>query len=236
MARGKRRKPPRPSSSVPFPWDGKSEGNRRRIEANYRDVRDEVVRAALNGERPTSKLLKEWHITSLVGARLAEPWVAGHYRGEGPPKSQLRSCQNHVGGRLGASPTRVGQRVRETFAELDRRLDGLDARVNAGEGLETLYSDVLRLCAWTHGEWVRTHPFADHNGSTARLLALLIGLRYGVPLNLPGKPRPARSPLGLALSYDLAAENQMLGDDTVMVSYLDRLVNSSVPRPNSLGV
>ena len=235
MAPGKRRKRPRASSSVPFPWDGESEENRRRIEANYRQLRADVVRAALDGERPTSAIVQHWHVRALQGVRLAEPWVAGRYRGEGPRKSQLRSCHVHVGGRLGAPPLKVRERVRETFAELDRRLDDLDARVDAGEGLVTLYRHVLRLCAWTHGEWVRIHPFADHNGSTARLLTLMIGLRYGIPLNLPGKPRPARSPLGLALSYDLAAENQMLGDDTVMVSYLDRSANSSVPGPSSPG-
>src|SRR5450631_3555502 len=79
VAPGKGRKPSRPSSSVPFPWDGKSEVNRRRIEANYIRVHAEVVRAALDGERPTSQLVKQWHVKSLVTVRLAEPWVAGHY-------------------------------------------------------------------------------------------------------------------------------------------------------------
>ncbi|GAA4885053.1 hypothetical protein GCM10025788_26440 [Serinicoccus chungangensis] len=229
--RGKSRKVP-----VPFPWDSRSDSNRKRIEENYRHLRAEVVQSGLARNRPTPALVQGWHARSLDGIRLAEPWVAGHYRGEGPSGSQLRDALVHVGGRLGEPPAHVRQRVRGMFEELDRRIDGLDARVSVGEGLNTLYPDVLQLCAWAHGEWIRIHPFVDHNGSTARLLALMLGLRYGVPLNLPGKPRPPTPSFGLALSYNVAAENQMMGDDTVMVSYLDRLARASAAQHRGQGV
>lgn len=230
MARGRRRQPrSRPSPPVPFPWDSKSDQNRARIEANYRELRADVVEAALDGQRPTLAMVRQWHTRSLDGVPLSEPWVAGHFRGEGPPHSQLRSCQNHVAGHLGEAPNRVRQRVAETFAELARRCDDIETRMDASEGMATLYPDLLRLCAWVHGEWVRIHPFADHNGSTARLLSLMIGLRFGLPLNLPGKPRPKRSPFGIALSYDVAAANQMSGDDTAMVTYMHRLISQAPP-------
>jgi fido (protein-threonine AMPylation protein) len=114
--------------------------------------------------------------------------------------------------------------VAAAFQRLDTSLDDLDRRVAAGESLSTLYRDVLRVAARIHGEWVRIHPFVDHNGSTARLLCLAVGLRYGIPFKLPGKPRSELMADGLLPDYEQAADNQMLGDDTLMVRVLHRLV------------
>jgi fido (protein-threonine AMPylation protein) len=49
---------------------------------------------------------------------------------------------------------------------------------------------VVRLCAYTHGEWIRIHPFANGNGRTARLWANWMAVRYGLPPFVRIKPRP----------------------------------------------
>ena len=129
-----------------------------------------------------------------------------------------------VGWHLGASPSDVRSMVAATFQRLSIGLDALDRRTADGETVSDLYVDVLRVSAQIHGEWIRIHPFVDHNGSTARLLCLTVGLRYGVPFKLPGKPRNELSVDGLLPDYEQAAENQMLGDDSLMVRVLHRLV------------
>ncbi|MFD1946696.1 Fic family protein [Nocardioides aestuarii] len=129
---------------------------------------------------------------------------------------------------FGTPPARVRGEVTAAFAELDRRLDALDARIANGESVEDVYEDVLAVCAWIHGQWVRIHPFVDHNGSTARLLTVAVGLRYGIPLQLPGKPRSQLPTDGLVVDYNLAAGNQMSGDDHLMKLFLHDLVEETL--------
>ena len=158
------------------------------------------------------------------GHRAAQlPEVAGGYRGEGPVSSPLSVCINGVRGVPGANPAAVATLVSQFCTELHRRLDELDARRNSAETLVQLYPDVVRTAAWTHGEWVRIHPFADHNGSTARLITVTIGLLYGVHFQLPGKPRSAMPTPGLHLDYNQAASDQMLANDQNMVVVLNQL-------------
>ncbi|GAA1477097.1 hypothetical protein GCM10009623_15430 [Nocardioides aestuarii] len=211
---------------TPFPWD--AEKFKPRITSNFKGIEAEVADSALDMVRPTSDGVRAWHAASLEGVPLAEPWVAGRYRGQGPPNSRLANCPVHVGGVFGTPPARVRGEVTAAFAELDRRLDALDARIANGESVEDVYEDVLAVCAWIHGQWVRIHPFVDHNGSTARLLTVAVGLRYGIPLQLPGKPRSQLPTDGLVVDYNLAAGNQMSGDDHLMKLFLHDLVEETL--------
>lgn len=158
--------------------------------------------------------------------RVAEQAVVGGFRGEGPVGSLLSTADALINWHLGAPPCDVGPMVRAVFQQLDTNLDRLDARLAAGEGIGTIYPDVLGVAAQIHGDWVRIHPFVDHNGSTARLLCLAVGLRYGVPFNLPGKPRSLLAADGLLADYEQAANNQMLGDDRMMIRVLHSLVQN----------
>jgi hypothetical protein len=216
---------------TPFPWDKNLAANNNSIAVNYRRLLPDVVDTALDGHRPKVEDVRGWHQRSLRGVRLAEPEVAGGFRGEGPAGSELSTCQNAVidwstGAYYAtARPEDVDQRVTDMFTDLNTRLDSLDARLAAGETLAHVYADVIGTCAWVHGEWVRIHPFVDHNGSTARLLTRSIALLYGVILDLPGKPRSDIPDVGITLTYDTAAESQMLGNDLNMVTFLDRLAS-----------
>lgn len=214
-----------------FPWDSQLPANQTQIQTNFDALKPRVVEAALDGVRPTVDAVRTWHRRSLWGVRLAEPQVAGGFRGEGAPNSRLRTCQNGVrtpvGVIPGAPPAQVRRLIGETFDGLNRRLDELDARIAGGDQFAAYYADVLDQCAWLHGEWVRIHPFVDHNGSTARLLTMSVGLIYGVPLDLPGKPRSSMPSAGLVLHYEAAANNQMAGDDQLMVSFLHDLASTT---------
>lgn len=64
-------------------------------------------------------------------------------------------------------------------------------------------------------------------GGTARLLTMSVGLLYGVPLNLPGKPRSAMPEAGLELDYGSAAQAQMYGSDQAMVVLLHSIASAS---------
>lgn len=218
-ARGRRPQPP-------FPWDTNLRVNQSRINKNYVTLRKRVINDAVEGKRPTADTVRGWHKNSLEGIELAEPAVAGGFRGEGGPETQLKGAYATVGGAVGEFPDRVVGRVGRIFVTLEQRLDGLDERISNGETEADLYPDVIKLCAWLHGEWVRTHPFVDHNGSTARLLTMTVALLYGIALNLPGKPRAAMPDAGLLLDYNTAAQNQMLGDDQLMVVMLNQLANA----------
>lgn len=210
----------------PFPWDNNLRANQRRIGKNYAALRKSVIEAAVDGSRPTASIVRGWHKASLVGIDLAEPAVAGGFRGEGEPGTELSTAYALIGGAVGESPHNVSMRVTQTFNSLEQRLDALDVRLRAGESEADLYPDVIKLCAWLHGEWVRIHPFVDHNGSTARLLTMNIALLYGIALNLPGKPRSDMPKAGLVLDYNTAAQNQMLGDDQFMLVFLNQLANA----------
>ena len=52
---------------------------------------------------------------------------------------------------------------------------------------------VIALCAWAHGEFIRIHPFADGNGRMARAVLLWLATRYGLPVFLDLRPRPSGS-------------------------------------------
>lgn len=208
---------------TPFPWDPDLPANQNNIQSNYNRLLIDVVSAGRAGIRPTDAIVRDWHRSSLRGVALSQPEVAGGYRGQGPVGTPLAVCINGVRGVLGANPAAVATLVTRFFTELHRRLDDLDTRRTAGETLVQLYPDVVGTAAWAHGEWVRIHPFADHNGSTARLMTITIGLLYGVHFKLPGKPRSAMPNPGLHLDYNQAASDQMLGNDQNMVVVLNQL-------------
>lgn len=168
----------------------------------------------------------------MRGIPLAAKGVAGGFRGEGPVGSRLSTYNNGVlhpgiGFLSGYEYSRVVAAVRDTFVQLDGRLDAVDRRWHEGAAVAEIYEEVLEAAAWVHGQWVRIHPFADHNGSTARLMAVAIGMRYDIPLNLPGKPRSELATEGLQLDYEVAARNQMAGDDSLMKKLLHRAVVES---------
>ena len=69
----------------------------------------------------------------------------------------------------------------------------IPARYPAGQELDgDGLAAVIDLCAWTHAEWVRIHPFGNGNGRTARIWANALLMRYGLPPVVRLRPRPDR--------------------------------------------
>jgi fido (protein-threonine AMPylation protein) len=70
---------------------------------------------------------------------------------------------------------------------------------------------VITLCAWAHGEFVRIHPFADGNGRMARAVILWLETRYGLPVFIDLRPRPSGS-----TGYEDASRASMTGRHQLM--------------------
>lgn len=219
----RRNRPPRRATPRTWPW-ADTPANEARIAAQLVAVREQAVKLGREGRLVTEEDLRGWHKEAVAGVRLTDPFVAGHFRGEGPPAGRLANCPVHVNNVYGTPPGQVPSQVRGFFAELAQRVSELDARRGSEPPMPAdVYDDVINLLAWVHGEWVRIHPFVNINGSTARLLVVAVGAYFGIPVPLPGKPRPSTVPMGaagLTLDYNLAAEQQMVGSDQVMELYL----------------
>ena len=86
---------------------------------------------------------------------------------------------------------RLRQNLAQILAELTQ---SAQQRIPAGKKFSDLTAveaqAVIDLCAWTHAEWVRIHPFANGNGRTARCWANFIAKRYGLPAFIRLRPRP----------------------------------------------
>jgi prophage maintenance system killer protein len=98
----------------------------------------------------------------------------------------------------------------------------LDAQIPIGQlpAAADALAAVVELCAYSHGEWARIHPFANGNGRTARLWTRWITLRYTLMPFIRLAPRPE------ALLYGAAAAASMEGDHTVTVQLFRRWARS----------
>jgi hypothetical protein len=133
-----------------------------------------------------------------------DPGYIGAFRGE----PGLEDCQVTVGGRWGVAADQVAPALSAFERRLQQAVAYLDALILAGAPLSTDQGKaIIELCAWTHAEWVRIHPFANGNGRTARIWANSIAMRYGLPPFLRLRPRPAGA-------YGDACAQTMLGNWT----------------------
>jgi hypothetical protein len=197
---------------MPFPWDEDDPQVRSRIHANLDALRPDIVAGGRRRDPFTLDLVKDWHQRMLDWVPVAEPEVAGGFRGSGSQKGRLRTYRVTVDGILEA--VRPGQ-VRAKMGLFERRLReqvaALDPLIPAKAPPHQREGQVLELCAWAHGELIYVHPFADGNGRMARALVLWLGARYGLPVFIDLRPRP-RGPS----DYEAAARASMTGRHRLM--------------------
>ena len=128
----------------------------------------------------------------------------GVFRGE----AGLEGYDVEVGGQLGTAAERVAADLIAFDRILRERVEELDLIIQREHLDQDLTADnvsaVLILCAWAHGEWIRTHPFPNGNGRTARILVNSIAQRYGLPAFMRIRPRPGAA-------YALVANQAMQG-------------------------
>ncbi len=138
----------------------------------------------------SSETIRRWQTLIMRGLPTPAGEPVGAYRGE----SGLEQYDVQVGGRLGTPATQVTAELAAFDHTLAEQLDELDQTITRSQVESGLTADrvgaVIILCAWTHGEWVRIHPFPNGNGRTARILVNGIALRYGLPAFMRVRPRP----------------------------------------------
>jgi hypothetical protein len=128
--------------------------------------------------------------------------------------------------KVGVWASDVDGAVADFVQRLNTALGVLDGAVPAGTHPTT--ADVLRevvaVSAIAHGEWVRIHPFANGNGRTARLLAGHIALRYGLPLFVTLKSRPADVAYARAAKASMGRPPDFRGDHTEATAVFGHLL------------
>ncbi len=158
-------------------------------------------------------MAQDWHRRIYRNVRLPVPYYTGEIRNSDPDFPELFGYEVAVGSSQGVPSRHVPAQLESFESFMVEAVDRLDPILRVGErpsDTGAIHS-VLTLCAISHGEWVRIHPFANGNGRTARLWANWGALRYGLPPFVRLRPRPAGQACGLA------AADSMRGDHRAMV-------------------
>lgn len=210
-----------------IPWNDDAALDRSRIRRNVRGVLGEVVRHAKAREVPTVAMVQAWHRGIYDGCPLPVAYYAGEIRDSDARFPELFGYEVMVGGQLAVLSSAVPGELAVFETRVQTVVPQLDAAIPAGKSALTVpeLRSVVELAANVHGEWVRIHPFANGNGRAGRLWANWALVRYGLPTVVRTKPRPAGD------AYALAARESMLGDHTVMVAVINRLVQSRLRGP-----
>ncbi len=180
-------------------WDEDSPQLRR----NLSELLERLADSA-NTRRPISAAaIKAWHSKAMKGLAVPSSASVGRFRGCEPGLARARVF---VGPHEGTPPAQVARAVRAFVGRLARGLAHLDRMFPVGADLtDDGLAAVIEVVAWAHSEWVRIHPFANGNGRTARVIANVILMRYGLPPALRLRPRPDSG-------YREAAAAAMRGD------------------------
>jgi len=162
----------------------------------------------------TVETARQWHRDVMRGLKADDPSFIGSYRGE----AGLERVNVRVGDLYGVEARDVKSALDVFDSELQQQLNRLDKQINLfGVLTAEDMKDILEVCAWTHGEWVRIHPFANGNGRTGRIWANAIAVRYGLPPFVRLRPRPRGG-------YASASAAAMQGDWSKLVLVFDSML------------
>jgi fido (protein-threonine AMPylation protein) len=163
-----------------FPWDEDDRQVRDRIHSNLAALLPDIVASGRRRDPVTLDLVKSWHHHMLEGVSLAEPDVAGGFRGGGSQKGRLRTYRVTVDGILEAvRPGQIRSRMSVFERSLHHQVAALDRSIPAKAPPDGREPQVLELCGWAHGELIYVHPFADGNGRMARALGRVSRITWG---------------------------------------------------------
>jgi fido (protein-threonine AMPylation protein) len=195
-------------------WDTDTPQLRSNLAQLFARVRDE----ALKRKPLTIETIRGWHLSMMEGLITPDPNLVGRFRGE----AGLEDYNVRVGELPGVSASEIAADLADFDRKLRLAVIELDALINPDQDLTADdVQAVLTLCAWTHSEWVRIHPFANGNGRTARLLVNSIAMRYGLPPFLRIRPRPN-------YGYGRASAVAMKGNWRPTVALFRQLYSESV--------
>lgn len=204
-------------------WNSDDPRDDPRIIANARTLWPEIEREALTRPMPSLDLALAWHKRLYAGVRVPEPDYVGNIRDSDPGHPCLVGYEVIVGSSLGVRAAGVPSALATFIGAVGNVVATLDRVIAPGAvpSDRHLVQAVVRLCAFTHGEWIRIHPFANGNGRTARVWANWIAVRFGLPPFVAIKPRP-----GHAL-FAGAAARSMSGDHQVTEALFVELLNDA---------
>jgi len=172
------------------------------LRANLTEILAEIAVAADQREKPTVEAARRWQRLTMRNLEVREARFVGAFRGE----PGLENVNVRVGANYGVDPADVSAALKQFEAKLQMLIAELDVLLPSGQEPDTdQLAAIIDLCAWTHSEWVRIHPFANGNGRTARLWANSLAMRYGLPPFIRLRPRPNAS-------YGQAGAKAMQGD------------------------
>jgi Fic/DOC family len=181
------------------------EEDSRRLNDNLVAALELVAYAAERREIPTLIAARNWHKRINRGLIVPRARFVSAFRGE----PGLERIHARVGSRYGAKPANVAKELNEFEAKLQAIVSELDTSLPLPvRRNQDHLGAVVDVCAWSHSEWVRIHPFVNGNGRTARLWANSIAMRYGLPPFLSLRPRPGAR-------YAAASARAMHGDWTL---------------------
>jgi hypothetical protein len=175
-------------------WNDDLGRDRQLIEANITAVGRGISQNAAARLAPRVATAQHWHTDIYRDAHVPVWYFAGQVRDSDDRYPELVDYEVRVG-TIAAPPARdVPEHLRTFESRMREACLRLDAVLPVGRPPSTDddLSAVLILCAYAHGEWVHIHPFANGNGRTARLWAMWVAVRYGLPPFVRLKPRPAR--------------------------------------------
>jgi len=190
-------------------------------------------------ELPSLTVVRHWHAACYSGCTLPVPSYAGRFRGDATVP-ELVGYEVGVGtlqadgmpDRAAVPSAEVRAAVLRLLTQIRSAVGVLDPQVPAGHRptAQAELETVASLAATVHGEWIRIHPYANGNGRTARLWAAWVALRYGLPVFVTVKPRPADTDYAISsrmsMGRPLAFQRDHRAAGLVFADMLARAINS----------
>jgi fido (protein-threonine AMPylation protein) len=209
-----------------IPWNEDDPRDAALLVQNLTHVLRQVARRASLRQQPTVEIAREWHRRIYKNVRLPVAYYAGEIRDSDARFPELYGYEVKIGPQRGVEARWVPEQLARFEAAMRNAVAALDPAIpTKGHPADAAQlRSVLTLCAYTHGEWVRIHPFANGNGRTGRIWANWCALRYGVPPFVRLKPRPQGNPYATASALSMRGDHQAM--IAVFADMLDRHLDS----------
>lgn len=209
---------------MPVAWNDDPPGSSLRIEANLRAILADILAGAPRRIPPTVGMAQAWHRLAYANISLPVPYYAGEVRDTDPAFPELIGYEVMIGSVQGVPSADVPAALVAFEAGMQAVMRQLDPRLQVGTRPATAVDlrAVLLAAAIAHGEWIRIHPFANGNGRIARLWANWALVRYGLPLFVSLRSRPA------GLLYAGAAAASMRGDHDPMATVFHDMLRATL--------